>query len=66
MEVLQLNIVLSSIIPNLKLEVNNLGNELSKNGDEMVRIELMSINKDVRIPLKYESEGKRAVCFYFT
>ncbi|MBU3199424.1 AAA family ATPase [Clostridium estertheticum] len=57
----QLNIVLSTIIPNLQLEINNLGNELSKNGKEVVRIQLLSIKKDIKIPLKYESEGIKKI-----
>lgn len=57
----QLNIVLSTIIPTLKLEVIKLGNEISKDGEELVRIELMSIKNKVRIPLKYESEGIKKI-----
>ena len=57
----QLNIVLQKIIPDLKLEVVSLGNELSKNGDEVLKIELISIRNSVRIPLKYESEGIKKI-----
>jgi len=57
----QLNIVLSSIIPNLKLEINNLGKELSKNAEELIKIELMSVKKDIKVPLKYESEGIKKI-----
>lgn len=57
----QLNVVLGSIIPNLKLKINNLGNEFSKFGEELIRIELMSIKKDIEIPLKYESEGIKKI-----
>ncbi|MCB2294939.1 AAA family ATPase [Clostridium algoriphilum] len=57
----QLNVVLSTIIPNLQLEINNLGNELSKNGKEMIKIQLLSIKKDIKIPLKYESEGIKKI-----
>ncbi|MBU3113217.1 AAA family ATPase [Clostridium lacusfryxellense] len=57
----QLNVVLSTIIPNLQLEINNLGNEISKTGEEMIRIQLLSIKKDIRIPLKYESEGIKKI-----
>ena len=57
----QLNVVLSTIIPNLQLEINNLGNELSKNGKEVTRIQLLSIKKDIKIPLKYESEGIKKI-----
>lgn len=57
----QLNIVLSTIIPTLKLEVIKLGNEISEDGKDLVRIELMSIKNKVRIPLKYESEGIKKI-----
>ncbi|MBZ9633681.1 AAA family ATPase [Clostridium sp. FP1] len=57
----QLNIVLSTIIPNLQLEIKNLGNELSENGEETTKIELLSIRKDIKIPLKYESEGIKKI-----
>jgi len=57
----QLNIVLSTIIPNLQLEINNLGNEICKSGKEMIRIQLLSIKKDIKIPLKYESEGIKKI-----
>ena len=57
----QLNVVLSTIIPNLQLEINNLGNEISKTGEEMIRIQLISIKKDIKIPLKYESEGIKKI-----
>ena len=57
----QLNVVLSTIIPNLQLEINNLGNELSKNGKEIIKIQLLSIKNGIKIPLKYESEGIKKI-----
>jgi len=57
----QLNIVLGTIIPNLQLEIKNLGNELSENGEETTKIELLSIRKEIKIPLKYESEGIKKI-----
>ncbi|MGH4050800.1 MAG: AAA family ATPase [Clostridium sp.] len=57
----QLNVVLSTIIPNLQLEINNLGNEISKTGEEMIIIQLLSIKKEIKIPLKYESEGIKKI-----
>lgn len=53
----QLNVVLNTIIPNLQIGINNLGNELTKNAEEIIKIQLLSIKKDIKIPLKYESEG---------
>jgi len=57
----QLNLVLSTIIPNLQLEIKNLGNELSENGEEVIKIQFMSVKKDMKIPLKYESEGIKKI-----
>ena len=57
----QLNIVLNTIIPNLQLDIENLGNALSKNGGEIVTIELFSIKKGIKVPLKYESEGIKKI-----
>ena len=33
----------------------------TKNGKEMIRIQLLSIKKDIKIPLKYESEGIKKI-----
>lgn len=57
----QLNIVLGTIIPNLQLEIKNLGNALSKNGEEIITIELLSIRNDIKVPLKYESDGIKKI-----
>lgn len=57
----QLNLVLSTIIPNLQLEIKNLGNELSENGEEVIKIQFMSVKKEMKIPLKYESEGIKKI-----
>ena len=57
----QLNVVLDTIIPNLQLEIRNLGNELAESGEEIIKIELMSIRKDIKLPLKYESEGVKKI-----
>ncbi|MDF2820433.1 MAG: hypothetical protein K0R15_874 [Clostridiales bacterium] len=53
----QINIVLTTIIPHLHLEVVDLGNELSHSGDKLLKFELLSVKNEIRIPLKYESEG---------
>ena len=57
----QLNVVLITIIPSLKLEIENLGNALSKNGGEIATIELFSIKNNIKVPLKYESEGIKKI-----
>ena len=57
----QLNIVLNTIIPNLQLDIENLGSSLSKFGGEIITIELFSIKKEIKVPLKYESEGIKKI-----
>ena len=52
-----LNIVLSQIIPELSIEVINLGKEMLKDGSEGYRVALMSSKNGTRVPLKYESSG---------
>ncbi|MCT4592795.1 MAG: ATP-binding protein [Anaeromicrobium sp.] len=53
----QMNIVLETIIPGLNIGVENYGKQLTKDGEEGIRIELVSIRDKVKVPLKYESDG---------
>jgi AAA15 family ATPase/GTPase len=53
----QMNIVLSAIIPGLKIGIKNYGKQLLEDGTDGVKIELVSVRKDIMIPLRYESEG---------
>jgi len=53
----QMNIVLSAIIPGLKIEIKNYGKQLLDDGTDGIKIELVSVRKEVMIPLRYESEG---------
>jgi AAA15 family ATPase/GTPase len=57
----QLNIVLETIIPNTQLEIINLGNELSEKAEKITKIELLVVKKNIKIPLKYESEGIKKI-----
>lgn len=56
-----MNLVLSAIIPDLKIEMSDLGNALLKNGEQGRRVELVSVKGDKKIPLTYESEGIRKI-----
>ncbi|MDR1664623.1 MAG: ATP-binding protein [Clostridiales bacterium] len=53
----QLNGVLCQLIPDITLGVYNIGEQLLKNGTVGHKIQLISIRGNVKIPLKYESEG---------
>lgn len=52
-----MNTVLGKIIPNLSIEVVDLGKEILKDGTEGTRITLVSSRDGVRVPLRYESSG---------
>ena len=56
-----MNIVLSKLIPGLKISVNDLGRQTMGNGTVAHRIELMSLKNKKAIPLKYESEGIKKI-----
>ncbi len=52
-----INIVLTKIIPGLSLELNKLGIQLSKDGNPLTQIALMSKRGSISIPFRYESDG---------
>lgn len=53
----QMNIVLSSIIPNLMVDIKEMGIELDDNANEILAIELISVRGEIKIPLRNESAG---------
>ena len=57
----QMNIVLSRIIPNLQIDVVNLGEQLSNSGEKVVRVEYISKKNGYNVPLRNESEGIRKI-----
>lgn len=57
----QINIVINSIIPGLKIDMINYGEQLLEDGSKGVKIELTSIRNDKMIPLKYESDGIKKI-----
>lgn len=65
-----INVVLREIIPGMDLGIKNLGSELTKDGKNGVRVQMVRNRKDERtgqaipLPLKYESEGiKKIISF---
>jgi len=56
-----LNIVLKEIIPDLTIQVKEYGEELDENGDPVVKIELLAERGDIKIPLRYESDGIKKI-----
>lgn len=57
----QINIVLSSIIPGLEIGIKIIKEELLESGEIGVNIELLSIRDDIKIPLKFESDGIKKI-----
>jgi len=53
----QMNIVLSTIVPGLEVEIKNYGKQLLKDGSDGIKIELVSVRQNIKIPLRYESAG---------
>ena len=56
-----MNSVLTFLIPDFQLEMQNIGDELDLQGRKMKRIELVSLRNGQAIPLKYESEGIKKI-----
>lgn len=54
-----LSSVLNTVIPNLKLEVSDHGVMIDKDNKEKRSIDIIAHRDDVKIPLKYESDGIR-------
>lgn len=52
-----INKVLSTIVPNLRVEINDYGSQLMDDGSDGRKIELISVKEGVKIPLRCESAG---------
>jgi len=52
-----INIVMPKIVPNIFLEVKEVGKEIQQDGTEGIRIQLLSKRGDVLMPLGFESAG---------
>ena len=54
----QINLVLYTIIPNMKIDVKDYGEQLTESGEKGHRVELVSIRENMpSIPIRMESEG---------
>lgn len=56
-----MNIVLQEIVPGLKIEIKELGNQIQKDGVQVCCVQLMSLKNSKSIPLQYESEGIKKI-----
>ncbi len=52
-----LNCVLGVLIPGMALEIREYGGQMTPDGRDGMRFEILSVRGESRIPLKYESEG---------
>ena len=57
----QINVVLNTLVPKLKIEIKNYGKETLNNSREAFKVELLSVKNGRKIPLKYESEGIKKI-----
>ena len=57
----QINVVLNSLVPKLKIEIKNYGKETLNNLKEVFKVELLSVRNGRKIPLKYESDGIKKI-----
>ena len=53
----QINVVLNTLIPKLKIEIKNYGKETLENSREAFKVELLTVRDNRKIPLRYESDG---------
>jgi hypothetical protein len=56
-----INKVLNELIPGLQIGIEELSRQISKDGQEEVLIELLSCREDVKIPIRYESDGIKKI-----
>ncbi len=56
-ELERINLVMTQLIPNMKIGYKTISEGLDKLGNPTITIQLVSIIGDAQIPLKYESEG---------
>lgn len=59
--IIQINTVLSSLIPGLTIETKEINEELMENGNVGKVFELLSVRENIKIPLKYESDGIKKI-----
>lgn len=55
------NMVISEIIPELRIKLKELKSQISKSGEEEVLVELLSCRGDMEIPIRYESDGIKKI-----
>lgn len=59
--IIQMNMVLKYIVPDMQIELYNYGEQYNDKGEIGVRVELLSIKNNSKLPIKYESEGIKKI-----
>ena len=57
----QMNVVLKYIVPSLQIELFNYGEQHDENGNQGIKVELLSVKDKAKLPIKYESEGIKKI-----
>lgn len=57
----QMNVVLKHIVPNMEIELFNYGEQHDEKGNIGIKVELLSIKENSKLPIKYESEGIKKI-----
>ena len=58
---LNMNLVIEKMVPGLNIYLQKLGTQISEDGKNEIRYQLMSRRGDVTIPLLYESDGIKKI-----
>ena len=58
--------VISTIVPGLTVEIEDIGKTISEGGQECHLFDLISVRNGVRIPLVYESDGIRRIVSFLS
>ena len=53
----QINIVMRSLVPDIRIEIYNAFEKLTEKGKDGIQFEVITIRGEARIPLLYESAG---------
>jgi len=56
-----INLAIASLVPGLTIEIKEYGPQLTPDGKNGIRFELLSKRNDITIPLRYESEGIKKI-----
>ncbi len=57
----QMNVVLKYIVPTLEIELYSYGEQHDEKGNNGMKVELLSIKNNEKLPIKYESEGIKKI-----